>query len=237
MAITTALDLIKYALKKRRVLGVGDTLTDEEAQDALDTLNLMLESWSLDRVSVYNEAQQTFVSNGQAAYTIGPGGDIDVTERPTKLTSAYTRDAAGIDHPMRVLLNAQDYDGIQLKSIAVPWPSAVWYEPTNPLGTLHFWPVPNGYTIYLRFWQQLQQFDSLTEQIDLPIGYKEAIGLNLAIKCEDFGGTVTPALESLARTSYGRLKAFNRKIPSSSIEIAYMNRNRPYNILSDGYTP
>lgn len=237
MAITTALDLIKYALKKRRVLGVGDTLTDEEAQDALDTLNLMLESWSLDRVSVYNEAQQTFVSNGQASYTIGPGGDINVTERPTKLTSAYTRDAAGIDHPMRVLLNAQDYDGIQLKSIAVPWPSAVWYEPTNPLGTLHFWPVPNGYTIYLRFWQQLQRFDSLTEQIELPIGYKEAIGLNLAIKCEDFGGTVTPALEGLARTSYGRLKAFNRKTPSSSIEIAYMNRNRPYNIMSDGYSP
>lgn len=237
MAITTALDLITYALKKRKVLGVGDTLSDEEVQDALDTLNLMLESWSLDRLSVYNEALQSFVSNGQAAYTIGPGGDIDMSERPTKLTSAYTRDAAGIDHPMRILLNPQDYDGIQLKGIAVPWPSAVWYEPTNPLGTLHFWPVPNGYTIYVRFWQQLQQFETLTEQISLPIGYKEAIGLNLAVKMEDFGGTVTPTLEGLARTSYGRLKAFNRTLPSATIEAAYLNRERPYNILSDGYTP
>jgi len=237
MAVTTALDLITYALKKRKVLGVGDTLSAEEANDCLDTLNLMLESWSLDRLSVYNEAQQSFVSDGSDSYTIGPGGDIDVTEKPTKLTNAFTRDEAGVDHPMRVLLNAQDYDGIALKGIAVPWPTAVWYEPTDPLGTLHFWPVPSGYTIFLRFWAQLQRFETLTESIALPIGYKEAIGLNLAVKCEDFGGTVTEALMGMARTSYGRLKAFNRKVPSAKIEIAAINQNRPYNILSDGWTP
>ena len=237
MAVDTALDLIKYGLKKRRVLGVGDTLTDDEAQDCLDTLNLMLESWSLDRLSVYNEAQQSFVPNGAASYTIGPGGDIDVSERPTKLTSAYTRDAAGIDRPMYILLNAQDYDKIALKGITVPWPTAVWYEPTNPLGTLHFWPVPNGNTIYLRFWQQLQQFETLTETIVLPPGYKEAIGLNFAVRCEDFGGQVSEALVGQARASLGRLKAFNAKMPSSRIEASYIaRRNSGYNIVSDGYT-
>jgi len=237
MAITTALDLVTAALKKRKVLGVGDTLTDDEAQDGLDTLNLMMESWSIDRLSVYNEAQTSFVSDGSLSYTIGPGGQIDVTEKPTKLVSAYTRDAAGLDHPMAVYFNAQDYDQIPLKTIAVPWPSAVWYEPTDPLGTLHFYPVPSGYTIYLRFWQQLQQFDSLTEAIALPIGYKEAIVLNLAVKCEDFGGTVTDALAGMARASYGRLKAFNAKTPSSSIEPAFISRRSGrYNIQSDGYT-
>lgn len=237
MAVDTALDLIKYGLKKRKVLGVGDTLTDDEAQDCLDTLNLMLESWSIERLMVYNEAQQSFVSTGLVSYTIGPGGDIDVSERPTRLTSAYTRDGAGIDHPMMVLLNPQDYDRISLKSIAVPWPAAVWYEPTNPLGTLHFWPVSSGYTIYLRFWQQLQQFETLTEPIVLPPGYKEAIGLNFAVRCEDFGGTVTDALAGMARASLGRLKAFNAKTPTSRIEASYVaRRSSGYNIMSDGFT-
>ena len=237
MAITTALDLIKYGLKKRKVLGVGDTLTDDEAQDCLDTLNLMLESFSLDRLMVYNEALQSFVPDGSASYTIGPGGDIDVTERPTKLTSAYTRDSAGIDRPMAILLNPQDYDRIALKAIGVPWPSAVWYEPTAPLGTLHFWPVPNGNTIYLRFWQQLQQFETLTETIVLPPGYKEAIGLNFAVRCEDFGGQVTDALAGMARASLGRLKAFNAKTPTSRIEASYIaRRSSGYNIVSDGYS-
>lgn len=236
MAITTALDLITYAAKKRRVIGVGDTFSASEANDCLDTLNLMMESWSLDRLSVYNEALQSFVSDGSASYTIGPAGDIDVTERPTKLTSAYTRDAAGIDHRMRILDNPQDYDAITLKGLAVPWPSAVWYETTNPLGTLHFWPVPNGYTIYLRFWQQLQQFETLTEQISLPPGYKEAIGLNLALRMEDFGGSVSDALVGQARASLGRLKAFNRKLPTSTVEPAFISKAGTYNINSDGYT-
>ena len=90
------------------------------------------------RVPLHQHEYDAFVS---FAYNVGPGAFCGST--------------------LVKLLNAQDYDGIQLKSIAVPWPSGVWYEPTNPLGTLHFWPVPNGYTIYLRFWQQLQQFDKI----------------------------------------------------------------------------
>lgn len=238
--LTTAVDLITAALKKIRVLGKGDTMDDEDAQDSLNVLTMMLESWSISKLYVFEEALLTFpfVAN-QHDYTIGPGGNFDTPTRPLKLMSAYTH-SIGLDYPMSILTAATQWDGIMNKGIAVSYPNYVWYEQTYPLGTLHFFPGPSTSTstVNLRFWQQLQDFPTLTTQIALPLGYKQAMTYNLAVAlAADFGIAIPPSVTSIAATSLTRLKRYNMKAQSLWIEASMMNnRSNRYNIMSDTYT-
>lgn len=234
--ITTALDMIKSALNKIRVLGTGDVLSDEDAQLSLDTLNMMMESWSLDHLYVYTESQVNFpLVQGQYNYTVGVGGDFNV-DRPLKLLTAFTR-SQGIDYPMEVLDNATQYDAIRFKGVVSSWPMAIWYEQSFPLGTLHFYPAPTSGQAYLRFWTQLQSFAALNTAIVLPTGYKECIVFNLAVALSgDFGIEPSPTVVAKAGQSTARLKRYNSKAITVGSEAAYIsNRHGRYSIMSDGY--
>jgi hypothetical protein len=235
MSVTTALDLIKGALRLDRVLGTGDVLSDEDAQVGLDQLNMLLESWSLDHLYIYVETQVHFPFVAQQGkYTVGPGGDFNLPERPLKIYSAFTR-ANGFDYPMSILTDATQYDSILNKQIVVMYPSYVWYEQTFPLGTLWFYPVPNGNEVYLRFWQGLSSFTSLTDPLAFPKGYSQAIMYNLAVLLSGpFGIEVPATVVAGAASSVRRLRRYNFKSTALTVEATYMNRrtNR-YNINSD----
>src|ERR1043165_7390199 len=71
-SILTANDLILSALKKINSYAPGESLSQDDAQDALDTLNDMLDSWSTDNSSIYCTVENIlqFVP-GQYQYTIG----------------------------------------------------------------------------------------------------------------------------------------------------------------------
>lgn len=238
MAIATALDIIEKALRQIRVLGTGDILSDEDAQNSLDTLNMMMESWSLDHLYVFEEGMLNFpFINGQATYTIGPGGQFNTPNRPLKLMSGYTR-STGIDYPLAILTDATQYDSIMNKGIAASFPGYVWYEQTYPLGTLHFYSAPTGNTVFLRFWDQLQSFPTLTTVVTLPIGYKEALVFSLALSLSGEFGIEPPAtVIAKASSTIGRLKRYNTKALGMSSEAAYMSRgSNRYNIMSDSWT-
>lgn len=71
------IDIISRALKDIGALASGETPTPEEAQDALDMMNDMLDQWSNEDMMVYNTTEIIFpVVSGQTQYTIGPSGDI-----------------------------------------------------------------------------------------------------------------------------------------------------------------
>jgi len=78
---TTALDLIKGALRRIVSYTTGETIAGADAQDALDTLNDMLDSWSTQELAVYgsNEYVLSWV-NGQSKYTIGNPTCLDLGE-------------------------------------------------------------------------------------------------------------------------------------------------------------
>lgn len=239
MAILTGLDIIKLALEKARVLGVGDTLEDQEAQQSLDSLNLLLETLSLDRCGIYHEVQRTYPCvNGKVDYTIGPGGDFDQPTRPLKLWNAFTR-LQSIDYPMSIITDASQYDSINNKFITVSYPNSVWYEQTYPLGTLHFYPAPSGGAFFLRFWEPLESFPTLTTAVALPVGYKSLLVWNLAeALCADFGIEPSAVVLRNAVSAKAAVKRYNYKALSMFSEAAYMSRdgNNRYNIMSDSYT-
>ncbi len=70
--IVTANDIILGALKRINAYAPGESLSQDDAQDSLDSLNELLDSWSTDKSSVYctQENVLNFVAN-QYQYTIG----------------------------------------------------------------------------------------------------------------------------------------------------------------------
>lgn len=71
------IDIISRAMKDIGALASGETPTPEEAQDAFDMMNDMLDQWSNEDMMVYNFTEIIFpVVQGQTQYTIGPTGDI-----------------------------------------------------------------------------------------------------------------------------------------------------------------
>lgn len=238
MATETVLDLITLALKKARVIGKGDILDDEDAQASLDTLNLMLDSWSLDRLFVYVEELHELQLTGALSYTIGPGGDFDMP-RPNQIISGYAQ-INGVSYPMEILDSGPQYDSIRLKGLAQAWPRCVWYEKTYPLGTLHFYPL-GASVCYLRFTTALQQFPTLTTEITLPPGYKKAIVDAGAVELAQANNTdISPLVIQSASNAIARLKRLNsqpvtRSVEASVISTRFARGQGQYNILSDGY--
>jgi hypothetical protein len=70
--MTTAQDLIIGSLRFINQYSPGESLDSADADDALETLNDLLDSWSTDKISVYASNEQTFTYvPGQYQYTIG----------------------------------------------------------------------------------------------------------------------------------------------------------------------
>jgi hypothetical protein len=70
--VSTANDIILGALKRINVYAPGESLAQDDAQDALDVLNDMLDSWSTDDAAVFCIVENilTFTA-GQYQYTVG----------------------------------------------------------------------------------------------------------------------------------------------------------------------
>jgi hypothetical protein len=70
--VTTATDLITGALRFINCYAPGETIDSADSDDALQTLNDLLESWSTDQASVYASVEHILAfTAGQYQYTIG----------------------------------------------------------------------------------------------------------------------------------------------------------------------
>lgn len=237
----TTLDLITGAMRKTGQYAPGEAITAADANDALDVLNALLDSLS-------NESKLTFDSTenivtltpGQAIYTVGAGGQINVP-RPLQITDAYSRlttSASSVDFPCGIR-DLADYASIGLKLQPGPWAKWVFYNPTFPLGTLYFWPVPTQ-TVEFHFWTTgLLNFVSLTQQLTLPQGYYNFLQFKLAeMLCIDYGVPISPDLARLTRQFESVIRSTN-EVPDRSIRIdagiATRNNNDAGWFLTGGF--
>jgi hypothetical protein len=203
--MTTALGIIKSALRKSGVLVMSQDPSADEAQDTLEALNDMLASWSNDSLTVYARTFENFpISAGTAAYTIGSGGTFN-TVRPVRIVSAYAR-LSNIDYPIKVTTE-ENYDAVTYKANA-SIPTFMTYSNGYPLATITLYPTPaTGYTLYLRTEKPLTEFASLNTTVDLPPGWKRALVYNLAIElASEYGQQVAPEVAEIARDSKNEIR-------------------------------
>jgi hypothetical protein len=283
--VTTANDLITGALRFINQYAPGESLSSSDAQDALETLNDLLESWSTDQASVYASVENVLTyTAGQYQYTVGnydagqfagtvtsgsptitsatvpsdmvAGGDVTGTgipdgttivsfdsgantvtmsanatsspgaqqisytipgdfkiARPLRITNAFTRiytQGSGLDYPISIV-DQRRYVDIGFKAISAPWPIVLWYNPTYPLGTLHFYQNPSGAAeLHLYTDTILTNMGSLTQEVNLPQGYsrfiKRALGRELA---PEYGAIWTQQQEKLYKEAYDYVKSLN----------------------------
>lgn len=224
--MSTALDSIRRAMRLARLLGDQQELDPQEASDYLESLNSMLDSWSIERLMVYQIKQESFTwPAGQYKRTVGAGANF-VTTRPTKITNAFMRDASNNDFPMQVIERGA-YDRIPNKVQAVSYPQWCFYDPGMPLGTIYLdGTLSSALTIVFDSWQQFTQFDDLTDDLGLPPGYKEAIDYNLAVRISSENNQpVTKHVQDTAVSSKRAIKNLNAPTLISRMDFAGSRAN------------
>lgn len=211
---TTALKLISRALRNLNVLQQGEVPDDQEAQDGLDTLNEMIDSWSVDRLMLYTIERRLFtLISGQYVYRFGTGGDFDGA-RPIKIENAGVIIPNGtqpIELPLD-MLNKDQYAVIPVKNTPSTYPTALYPDGSFPFNNCNFWPVPTTTPqVALYCWDQLTQFDALETELVFPPAYGRALlaCLTVELSAGGFGGLLTPTHIAMAAESKAAVKSLN----------------------------
>ncbi len=238
--MTTPAQLIALALVDAGIYAQGQTASAEDTNNAFRRLNYMISQWARKRWLVYHLIDVTCTTTGAESYTVGTGGDFD-TLRPDKIESAFARQLQPsgqnqIDYPLQILQSREDYNRIRLKSLG-SWPSLVFYDSDYPLGNLFVWPVPSSgqFTVHISVKQPLEQFATLTQDIDLPPEYEGALHYNLVVRLQAaLKIPPDPITVAMAKDGLNVLRESNAQIPSLRMPNAVLNRGRAYNVFSDG---
>jgi hypothetical protein len=222
--MTTALQMITRGMRIAQVLQKGESLDNDEAQDGLYAMNSMLDSWSIDRLYVYQILDEAFtLTVGTTSYTIGSGGVFNTT-RPSKLDNSCFLRLGSLDYPV-TLIDNQAYASILDKTIT-GLPTMIYYEPAYPLGTIYFNRKPDqAYSFHCKSWKQLQQFTALTDTLSLPPGYQEAIEWSFAERYGlEYNDSIPAQVKEIAAQARRLISSVNS--PDSIMQIEAANRRR-----------
>jgi len=216
--MSTAADLITQALKDIQVLDESETPSAYLMADALATLNQMLASWQVSNLYVYAQTETTFSPTGAISYTVGSGGNVNIT-RPDRIDYAFLRDSGGLDYPIDLLETFEEYQGIGLKTLSTI-PSVFYYNPSYPLGTLYLYPQPSAADgiMHIIASTPLPVYGAAATAINMPPEYDIAIRFSLAeILGEMMGKGASNGIVAFAAKARRMLKRNNLKISPLNI--------------------
>lgn len=215
-------DIIQAAFWNGGIISLSQTIYAEDMYNALFTLNNMLNEWNRKRWIIYHEVDVAHTMDGSQSYTVGTGGDFNVT-RPDQLEEAYVRllpvHGQPVDFPLYIINNREDYSKITLKQLTA-WPSYIFYDSDFPLGRVYPWPIPTAgqYEVHIVVKDTLLTFANLTTTIVLPPEYFNALVYNLAERLRaSYKLGNDPQVSTRAATSLNTIKNANTQIPTLSL--------------------
>ena len=236
--MATAGDIINGSLRLIGQLAEGEVPSSETAQDALNALNQMIDSWNTERLAVFSTIDQVETwQPGQRFQTFGPTGNI-VGTRPVMIDdSTYFRDpASGISYGLK-LINQQQYNGIAVKTVTSTYPQVLWVNMTYPNIEMYVYPVP---TKVLEFHvvsiDELSQPANLATDLAFPPGYLRCFRYNLA--CElapEFGVEPSRQVQRIAMTSKRNLKRINNPDDIMALPYSIVGTRQRFNIFAGNY--
>jgi len=237
--VTTARDLISDAHRLLGLAASGNALPESVYQDNLAALNQMIDSWSIERLTVFSTQDQVFTwPAGQATRTLGPTGDF-VGNRPVLVDdSTYFRDPqSGVSFGL-VMVNQQQYNGIALKTANSSYPQVMWANMTYPDISMTIYPVP---TRLLEFHivsvEELTQPALLNTALAFPPGYLRCFKYNLAVEiANEFSVEAPPTVQRIAMSSKRNLKRVNNPDDLMSMPYALSSRrSHRFNVFSGSF--
>ena len=170
-----------------------------------------------------NEAGTYTVSLSQ---TVAPTAIQAYYERPLGIESAFVRVTTtsggvpiyggGLDYPVSVF-SLEEYESIGLKSLNGPWAKGIYYQPSELLGTIYVWPNPAQGELHLFASTLFRTFTNLTDTIQLPQGYNNALRWCLAERLMPMYGkssqTQIAMINAYASQAKATVKRTNMKPP------------------------
>jgi len=180
--ITSTGDLITFCLRASGINGVGQTPSAEDSNTGLELLAMLVAQWQRKRWLVPSLIDLPITSTGAQSYTIGP-------VRPTMLHAAYARLLPAGSNPLDVSLgiieSREDYSQITLKSLST-WPAVAFLDTAWPTGRVYVWPIPPAgqFELHFIFPAALPTYTALTDPIDLPPEYREALLWSLCVRLQ-----------------------------------------------------
>lgn len=236
--MATAGELINSALRLIGMLAEGETPSAETSQDALSALNQMIDSWSIERLSVYNTQDQVFTwPTDTITRTLGPTGDF-VGNRPVLIEdSTYFRDpTTNVSFGVK-LINQQQYNGIAVKTVTSTYPQVMWVNMTFPNITMTIYPRPTrALEWHFVSVQELTQPATLGTTLYLPLGYLRALKYNLASEiAAEFGVEPSPTVQRIAMAAKRNIKRINNPDDVMSMPYSLVATRQRFNVYAGNY--
>ncbi len=217
----TTASLVNAALRIAGITGrPGRTPAPDQSTEVIAILNRKMASWGIDRLKIFQVQQNRYaLTPQQTTYFIGPNGDF-VAPRPSKIVRAnvvLNATSPEIHIPLRVL-EVEEWADIRMPELQTgTWPSRLYYDHAVPDAELYLYPViGEADDLELFTYAALQQFVALTDVVELPDGYEEAIVLNLAVAVKSYyprDAEMDPDVPRQAAEALARIESLNAPVP------------------------
>lgn len=236
----TVRQLIEAALRKAGVAVPGETIAGDDIQTALEEFQDLLAEWGTAGLLVpFSTWEAITLVIGQANYTVGENGSPDLnTVRPEEIMGAFVRDASDYDHPV-VIIGQEQYRSFTDKDNATSRPTALWYNPTAPNGTVYVVPAPaSAEDLYICGLKPLEEpselTDNLLDDLSIPRNYYNPLKWTLCVElCPEYGREPTMTMMKRAMEGIDTIKRMNaaRRQEPVQLDVAALGSGR-YNITT-----
>lgn len=167
-------------------------------------------------------AQGTYFVN--MSQTVTSGTYTAYPSRPFRINSGFVRVVNSItgtlDYPIGIM-NVERYEQIGIKTLPGPWPKAVYYQPSEPVGMLNYWPNPSSGEMHLFCDPIFNKFSTAYDIFVMPPGYEAAIRDNLAYRMlRSYGKINDPVAINEFKTAAREGKALIKKTNMSPQQTA-----------------
>jgi hypothetical protein len=173
--------------------------------------------------------------NSDGTYTVNISQTVASTtlsayyERPLNINSAFVRINTnengqpvlngGLDYPITIL-NLENYELIGLKTLNGPWPRALYYQPSETLGTITVWPNPSQGEMHIFTDTIFQRFTSINDEIAIPQGYYMALRWCLAERLMPMYGKASPTQIQMINGFASHAKATIKRTNMRPVQVA-----------------
>jgi hypothetical protein len=173
--------------------------------------------------------------NSDGTYTVNISQTVASTtisayyERPLSINSAFVRVNTnsngepilngGLDYPVAIL-NLENYELIGLKTLNGPWPRALYYQPTEALGTITVWPNPAQGEMHIFADTLFQRFTTINDEIVIPQGYAMALRWCLAERLMPMYGKSNPTQMAMINGFASHAKSTIKRTNMKPMQVA-----------------